>query len=116
MVQRPRQDICTVVMFAAFFLLVAMTGATAVTILEQSGIILSGTTLTGVQTGKLKSPATAMPVYEQNGFNECEVIYHQASQGGEYVFASSGAGQDAMGELHHAVYTCTGISARLSLI
>jgi hypothetical protein len=107
-VQKPVQDIYTVVLFAGFFLLFSMTGAMAVTILEQSGMVLSETTLTTVQAD---NPTAYIPVYERNGYNDCEVIYHQASQGGEYIVTSSEAGQDAMGALYYAVYTCTGTTA-----
>ena len=112
MVQKPMQDIYTVVLFVAFFLLVAMTGTMAATILEQSGILLSDATLTRVQTDNPTAPTVSIPVHERNGFNDCEVIYHQASQGGDYAeVAAPEAEQGAMGALHYAVYTCTGASA-----
>jgi hypothetical protein len=111
-VQKPVQDIYTVVLFAGFLLLLAMTAAMAVTILEQSGMVLSDASLTTVQAANPTAATAYNPVYERNGYNDCEVIYHQASQGGEYAeVAAPEAEQNAMGVFYHAVYTCTGTTA-----
>ena len=130
--QKPMQDIYTSFFFVAFILIIVLAGVQAVTILDQSEIIQPGISMTSVQTDDLNLSAADMLVDESRGEDECEVIYHRASQGSEravgyhpYAGASNSAGflnsrhatvvsseaeQDGMGSLYYAVYTCTGIS------
>ena len=130
--QKPMQDIYTSLIFVAFSLIIVLAGVQAVTVLDQTGIIQSGISMTSVQSDDLNLSAVDMTVYESHADDECEVIYHLASQGSEhavgyhpYAGVSSSAGflnsrhatvisseteQDDMGSLYYAVYTCTGIS------
>ena len=114
MVLKPVQDIYTAVLSVSFILLLAMTGATAVTILEQSGMVPSDATLISMQTENPNAAATIIPVHEGIGLNGCGVIYHQVSSGDEYVAAASEAGEDMMGTMHHAVYICIGTTATIA--
>jgi len=123
-VQKPMQDIYTSLLFVAFILIIALTGVQAVTVLDQSGIIQSGISMTSVHSDDLNLSAVDMMVDENDADDECEVVYHLASRGSEhavgyypYAGVSSSAGflsseteQDDMGSLYYAVYTCTGIS------
>lgn len=130
--QKPMQDIYTAFFFVAFILIIVLAGAQAVTVLEQSGIIQSGISMVSVQSDDLNLSVADMLADDSRGVDDCEVIYHRASQGSEYAVgyhphagASSFAGflnsrhasvisseteQDDMGSLYYAVYTCTGIS------
>jgi len=109
--QKPMQDIVTSILFATFLLLVAVTGVMIVVFLPQSGIVPSDMALTSVHTDDLDAPSASMPVQESGGFNDCEVVYQQASLGREHAVNSSEPEQDAMAALYYAVYTCTGASA-----
>lgn len=107
--QKPLQDIYTAVLLAGFFLLVAMTGAMAATILEQSGIVPSDASLTSLQA---ENPTALTAVRERKGFNDCEVVYHLASGSGEYAGVMSPENeQDGAYVMYYAVYTCTGTLA-----
>ena len=82
MVQKPRQNIITVVLFVTAILVLAMTSVMTVRAQEESGIVLPGR------------------------YNGCEVIYQQASQRSEYAIIASESGEEDMPALYHAVYTC----------
>lgn len=110
-VLKPVQDIYTTVISVCFILLLAMTASTAVTILEQSGMVPSDATLISMQSNNTDTAATMIPVHEGIGLNGCGVIYHQVSSGDEYVAAAPEAGEDMMGTMHHAVYICIGTAA-----
>jgi len=106
-VQKPVQDIYTAGIFGAMLLLVVMTAVTANTVLQQSGNTQSGLTRTSDGSGHLDTPMTGLTVHGNAGLNECEVIYHLASQGGDHVIIVSGEGQEEdAATLFHAVYTC----------
>jgi len=109
--QKPLQDIVTSIFVVTFILLVAVTGVMTVVFLPQSGIVPSDMVLTSVRTDNLDAPSASMPAQESSGFNDCEVIYQQASLGRERVVSSSEPEEDAMAALYYAVYTCTGASA-----
>jgi len=108
-VLKPVQDIYTAVLSVSFILLLAMTATTAVTILEQSGMVPSDATLISMQSENPDTAATIIPFHEGIGLTGCGVIYHQVSSGGEYV--ASEEEQDVMGTMHHAVYICIGTTA-----
>ena len=82
MVQKPMQNIITVVLFVTAILVLAMTSVMTVRAPEESGIVLSGR------------------------YNGCEVIYQQASQRSKYAIIASETGEEDMPALYHAVYTC----------
>ena len=109
--QKPVQDIVTSILFATFILLFAVTGVMTVVFLPQSGIVSSDIALTTVHTDNLDAPSAGMPAQQSSGFNDCEVVYQQASLGRERVVSSSEPEQDAMAGLYYAVYTCTGAAA-----
>ena len=111
MAQKPMQDIVTSLLFATFILLVAVAGVMTVVFLPQSGVVQADMALSRVHADKLDAPPASVPAQESNGYNDCEVIYQQASLGREYVVSSSEPEQDAMAALYYAVYTCTGASA-----
>jgi hypothetical protein len=133
-VQKPMQDTCTSVLSVTLFLLVAMTGLMAVTVLEQSGIVQPGIALSSVHDAGPKVPGANMQVGARDAYYECEVIRHLAALVDEYSsgeqlfhagmllrsdmfrdryarhagFISSGTEEDAMSGLYFALYTCTG--------
>ena len=110
MVQKPIQNIFTVVFFMTFILVVVMAGVMAVTVLEELGIVQSGMILTSVDTDSTDSPPKSIPVHEYGRYNDCEVIYQQASQRSEFATISSETDEDGMATLYYAVYICTGSS------
>jgi len=101
-VQKPKQNIITVMLFVTAILVMAMASVMTVTVLEGSGM-----TLTRVATDSVNSPSISMPVHETGRYNDCEVIYHRASLRSEYGIIASETEQEAMPALYHAVYTCT---------
>jgi hypothetical protein len=104
-VQKPMQDIFTVVLFVTAIMVVVMAGAMTVTVLEESGM-----TLTRADADSANSPPKSMPVRESDSYNDCEVIYHQVSLHSEYAIIASETGQDPLPALYYAVYICTGSS------
>lgn len=111
MVEKPMQDIITVVLFVTFSMLVVLAGVKVVAMLAGAGSAPSGTTLTGVDADTANSSTQYIPLQESGGYNDCEVIYHQASQRGEYAIIATETEQDDMVTLFYAVYSCTGASA-----
>ncbi len=107
MVQKPVQDIYTAGIFGAMVLLVTMMAVMGNKVLQQSGSMQSGMTLISDGSGHLDTPTTGLTVHGNAGLNECEVIYHLASQGGDSIITVSEAGQEEdAATLYHAVYTC----------
>ena len=111
MVEKPMQDIITVVLVVIFSMFVVLAGVKVVAMLEGAGSAPSGTTLTGVDADIENSSMQYIPLQESGRYNDCEVIYHQASQRGEYAIIASETEQDDMVTLFYAVYSCTGASA-----
>ena len=107
MVQKPKQNMITVVLFVTAILIVVMAGVMTDRVLEESGIVPPGMTLSRVVTDSANSPPESMPVHEIGSRKDCEVIYHQASQRGEYAIIASETGEEVVPALYHAVYTCT---------
>lgn len=105
MVQKPMQNIITVVLFVTAILVLA--GVMTVRAQEGSGIVLPGMTLTRVTIDSGISPSISMPVHEPGRYNGCEVIYQQVSQHSEYAIIASETGEEVVPALYHAVYTCT---------
>lgn len=111
MVLKLKQDTVTSILFAIFILLVAVTGATTVVLLlPPSGDGWSRVTLNRMYADDAAVPPAASRGQLRDGFSECEVIYQQRSPGRMQQAGSSAAGHDVMGDLHYAVYTCTGLS------
>ena len=129
---KPKQDIYTSFLLVAFILIIVLAVVQALTILERSGIIRSGTFVTSMQTDNLNLSAANIMATENTDNDGCEIIYHQASRGSEYAVGSnpyartsssavfldsrratvisSETQEDDMGSLFYAVYICTGIS------
>ena len=108
MAHKPVQDIYTVVIFVTFILLLVVAGMQATTIIEDSGIVQPGISMARVPAARLQVPAIDMPVQESHGYNDCEVIYHQAAWDSEYAASPMEPEQDVMATLYYAVYTCSG--------
>ena len=107
MVQKPKQNMITVVLFVTAILIVVMAGVMTDRVLEESGIVPPGMTLSRVVTDSANSPPESMPVHEIGSRKDCEVIYHQASLRSEYDIVASESGEDALPALYYAVYVCT---------
>lgn len=118
MVQKPLQDIYTAVLFVTFILIMVMAGMQAVAILGQFETVSFDVSQAGINTDNPGTPGASAPEYEGNGYNDCEVIHHQASRGSEYSGAralradapTAETELDTMGTLYYAVYTCSGVA------
>ena len=128
--QKPTQDIYTCGLFISFVLLIIFSTVRAMTVLEQTGMVHTDSSLAFKSVDSMDTLDEDMLSGEDESINECEVIYHRASQGGVYLDGypylvtgkekSPGAGtrytstdeetEDDMGELYYALYTCSGTS------
>lgn len=113
-----------------FLMLTAVCGVQAVGVPGQAGLV-PATALPGTMpAGRMDRPAEEMLASEEISVRECEVVYHPASGDGAYhaghlnrvedetnppeektVYASVEEGEDDMGELYYALYTCSGTAA-----
>ena len=105
MVLKLKQDTVTSLLLAMFIMAVAVAGTMTAGVLPTSGGGWSDVTLTRVDAD---APAANRWSQGSDGFNSCEAVYRQAAQGGMELAGSSAAADAVMGELHYAVYTCTG--------
>ena len=105
MVLKLKQDTVTSLLLAMFIMVVAVAGAMTATGLPSSGGGWSDVNLTRAAA---ESRAADGGSQGSDGFNGCEAVYRQAAQGGMELAVSSAAEDAVMGELHYAVYTCTG--------
>lgn len=105
MVLKLKQDTVTSLLLAMFIMVVAVAGAMTAAVLPPSSGGWSDSTLTRVDAD---APGANRWSQGSGGFNSCEAVYRQAAQGRMELAGSSAAGDAVMGELHYAVYTCTG--------
>ena len=128
--QKPTQDIYTCGLFISFVLLIIFSTVRAMTVLEQTGMVHADSSLAFKSVDSMDTLDEDILSGEDESINECEVIYHRASQGSVYLDGypylvtgkeiSPGAGirytstdeetEDDMGELYYALYTCSGTS------
>ena len=118
--QKPMQDVYTCVLFISFVLLIMFSTVQAMTVLEQTGMVHTGSSLVFKSVDSMDTLDEDMLSGEDESVNECEVIYHRASQGSVYLdgYPYLVAGkekspgveetEDDMGELYYALYTCSG--------
>jgi len=121
-VQKPTQDIYTCVLFTSFVLLIIFSTVRAMTVLEQTGMAHTDLSLAFKSVDSMDALDEDMLSGDGEPINECEVIYHRASQGGVYLdgypYLVTGKDnspgveetEDDMGELYYALYTCSGAS------
>ena len=105
MVLKLKQDTVTSLLLAMSIMVVAVVGTMTAAVLPSSGGGWFDVTLTSVDADT--RAADRWP-QGSDGYNSCEVVYRQAAQGGMELAGSSAAEDAVMGELHYAVYTCTG--------
>lgn len=126
-VQKPVQDIYKCALFMSFVMLTIIGGIQAVSVLEQSGLVLAGASPVIIAVDDMDTLDEDMLASEGVSVKECEVVYHRASHGGAYldgypylvehkknppevktVYASADEDEDDMGDLYYALYTCSG--------
>ena len=126
-VQKPLQDIYTCALFMSFVMLTVFGGIQAVSVLEQSGLVLAGASPVSIALDDMDTLDEGMLAAEGVSVKECEVVYHRASQGNVYLdgypylvadrgdaygvkamSASAEQDPDDMGDLYYALYTCSG--------
>ena len=125
--QKPLQDIYTCALFMSFVMLTVFGGIQAVSVLEQSGLVLAGASPVSIALDDMDTLDEGMLAAEGVSVKECEVVYHRASQGNVYLdgypylvadrgdaygvkamSASAEQDPDDMGDLYYALYTCSG--------
>ena len=79
------QDVYTCVLFISFVLLIIFSTVRAMTVLEQTGMVHTGSSLVFKSVDSMDTLDEDMLSGEDEPVNECEVIYHRASQGGVYL-------------------------------
>ena len=83
--QKPLQDIYTCALFMSFVMLTVFGGIQAVSVLEQSGLVLAGASPVSIALDDMDTLDEGMLAAEGVSVKECEVVYHRASQGNVYL-------------------------------
>jgi len=126
-VQKPVQDIYTCALFMSFVMLTGFGGIQAVSVFEQSGLVLAGASPVVIAVDDMDTLDEDMLAAEGVSVKECEVVYQRASLGNVYLdgypysvadrgeaygvkamYASAEQDPDDMGDLYYALYTCSG--------
>ena len=126
-VQKPVPDIYKCALFMSFVMLTVFGGIQAVSVLEQSVLVLAGASQVIIAVDDMDTLDEDMLAAEGVSVKECEVVYHRASQGNVYLdgypysvadrgdaygvkamHTSAEQDLDDMGDLYYALYTCSG--------
>jgi hypothetical protein len=111
----------------SFVMLTVFGGIQAVSVLEQSGLVLAGAAPVIIVLDDMDTLDEDIFAAEGISVKECEVVYHRASQGNVYLdgypysvaargdapgvkamYASAEQDLDDMGDLYYTLYTCSG--------
>lgn len=128
-VQKPVPDIYKCALFMSFVMLTVFGGIQAVSVLEQSVLVLAGASPVSIALDDMDTLDEDMLAAEGVSVKECEVVYQRASQGNVYLdgypylvagrgdaygvksmYTSAEQDLDDMGDLYYALYTCSGIA------
>lgn len=127
--QKPVQNIYTCALFMSFVMLTVFGGIQAVSVLEQSGLVLAAASPVSIALDDMDTLDEDMLAAEGVSVKECEVVYQRASQGNVYLdgypylvadrgdaygvksmYTSAEQDLDDRGDLYYALYTCSGIA------
>ena len=127
--QKPVTDIYTCALFMSFVMLTMFGGIQAVSVLEQSGLVLAAASPVSIALDDMDTLDEDMLAAEGVSVKECEVVYQRASQGNVYLdgypylladrgdaygvksmYTSAEQDLDDRGDLYYALYTCSGIA------
>ena len=125
--QKPVQNIYTCALFMSFVMLTLFGGIQAVSVLEQSGLVLAGASPVMIALDDMDTLDEDMLAAEVVSVKECKVVHQRASHGAAYLdgypylvegkknppevktaYASADEDEDDMGNLYYALYTCSG--------
>jgi len=113
----------------SFVMLTVFGGIQAVSVLEQSVLVLAGASPVSIALDDMDTLDEDMLAAEGVSVKECEVVYQRASQGNVYLdgypylvagrgdaygvksmYTSAEQDLDDMGDLYYALYTCSGVA------